>query len=103
MKSLKHISLLAFVLIAAMSGFGQKVKLEDGDLSPLKSEKTLGFAFTDDSMTIGSSGHGHPPVIIHTGNDRGGIRCKNTLKIIIKITWRRRMGQGLERRQGSAV
>ena len=61
MKSLKHITLLAFVLIAAMRGSGQKVKLEDGDLSPLKSEKTIAFAFTYDSMMIGSSGHGHPP------------------------------------------
>jgi hypothetical protein len=60
MKRLKHLALLAFVLIAAMRGFGQKVKLEDGDLSPLKSEKTLAFAFTYDSMMIGSSGH-HPP------------------------------------------
>lgn len=61
MKNLKRITLLAFVLIAAMHGFGQKVKLEDGDLSPLKSEKTIAFAFTYDSMMIGSSGHGHPP------------------------------------------
>jgi hypothetical protein len=61
MKSLKGLTLLAFVLPAAMFGFGQKVKLEDGDLSPLKSEKTIAFAFTYDSMMIGSSEHGHPP------------------------------------------
>ena len=61
MKRLKHLTLLAFFLIAAMHGFGQKVKLEDGDLSPLKSEKTIAFAFTYDSMSMGSSGHGHPP------------------------------------------
>ena len=62
MKRLKHLTLLAFVLIVAMRGFGQKVKLEDGDLSPLKSEKTIAFAFSYDSMMIGSgkeSGH-HP-------------------------------------------
>jgi hypothetical protein len=61
MKHLKRLTLFAFVLIAAMRGFGQKVKLEDGDLSPLKSEKSIAFAFTYDSMMIGSSGHGHPP------------------------------------------
>ena len=61
MKRLKGITLLAFSLVVGMRGFGQKVKLEEGDLSPLKSEKTIAFAFTYDSMTIGSSGHGHPP------------------------------------------
>jgi hypothetical protein len=61
MKRLKHLTLLSVVLMAALCGFGQKVKLEDGDLSPLKSEKTMAFAFTYDSMMIGSSGHGHPP------------------------------------------
>ena len=62
MKRLKHLTLLAFVLIAAMRGFGQKVKLEDGDLSPLKSEKTLAFAFSYDSMMIGAGkGSGRPP------------------------------------------
>src|ERR1700755_3193930 len=63
MKRLKHLTLLAFFLIAAMRGFGQKVKLEEGDLSPLRSEKTIAFAFTYDSMMIGSgkdAGH-HPP------------------------------------------
>ncbi len=60
MKRLKHLALCAFVLIAATRGFGQKVKLEDGDLSPLKSEKTIAFAFTYDSMSMGST-HGHPP------------------------------------------
>src|SRR5450755_946604 len=60
MKQLKHPSLLTFVLLVALQGFGQKVKLEEGDLSPLKTEKTLAFAFTYDSMSMGS-GHGHPP------------------------------------------
>ena len=60
MKHLKCLTLLSFILLIAARGFGQKVKLEEGDLSPLKSEKTLAFAFTYDSMMIGSSGH-HPP------------------------------------------
>jgi hypothetical protein len=50
----------AFVLLISAKANAQKVKLEEGDLSPLKSEKTLAFAFTYDSMMIGSSGHGHP-------------------------------------------
>jgi hypothetical protein len=57
---LKRLTLLSFVLLIAGRGFGQKVKLEEGDLSPLKSEKTIAFAFTYDSMSMGS-GHGHPP------------------------------------------
>jgi hypothetical protein len=60
MKHLKCLTLLSFILLIAARGFGQKVKLEEGDLSPLKTEKTLAFAFTYDSMMIGSSGH-HPP------------------------------------------
>jgi hypothetical protein len=60
MKHLKCLALLTFVLLAALRGFSQKVKLEEGDLSPLKSEKSLAFAFTYDSMSMGS-GHGHPP------------------------------------------
>ncbi len=60
MKQLKCLTLLSFVLLIAGRGFGQKVKLEEGDLSPLKTEKTLAFAFTYDSMSMGS-GHGHPP------------------------------------------
>jgi hypothetical protein len=61
MKHLKCLTLLSFVFLIAARGFGQKVKLEEGDLSPLKTEKTLAFAFTYDSMLIGSSGRGHPP------------------------------------------
>jgi hypothetical protein len=60
MKQLKQLCLPTFVLLVALQGFGQKVKLEEGDLSPLKSEKTLAFAFTYDSMSMGG-GHGHPP------------------------------------------
>jgi hypothetical protein len=61
MKKLQSLALMGFVLFFATRAFAQKVKLEDGDLSPLKSEKTMAFAFTYDSMLIGSSGHGHPP------------------------------------------
>jgi hypothetical protein len=68
MKRSKHLTLLAFVLIAVLQGFGQKVTLEEGDLSPLKSEKTIAFAFTYDSMMIGSSGHAHHPEPPHPGH-----------------------------------
>jgi hypothetical protein len=61
MKKLKRFAVIAFVLFMATRSYGQKVKLEEGDLSPLKSEKTIAFAFTYDSMMLGSSGHGHPP------------------------------------------
>jgi len=61
MKKLKRFALIAIISSITSRGFGQKVKLEEGDLSALKSEKTLAFAFTYDSMLIGSSGHGHPP------------------------------------------
>jgi hypothetical protein len=68
MKQLKLLTLFTFASLLATRGFAQKVKLEDGDLSPLKSEKTLAFAFTYDSMMIGSSGHGHPPGPPHPGH-----------------------------------
>jgi hypothetical protein len=57
MKHLKRLTMLSFVLLLAGRGFGQKIKLEEGDLSPLKSEKTLAFAFTYDSMLMGGKGH----------------------------------------------
>jgi len=57
MKNLKRLAIAGFVLITSMHGFGQKVKLEDGDLSPLKTEKTIAFAFAYDSMTMGGRGH----------------------------------------------
>ncbi len=60
MKQLKCLTLATFTLLLATRGFAQKVKMEEGDLSPLKSEKTLAFAFTYDSMSMGG-GHGHPP------------------------------------------
>ena len=68
MKQLKFLTLVTFVSFLATRGFAQKVKLEEGDLSALKSEKTLAFAFTYDSMMIGSSGHGHPPGPPHPGH-----------------------------------
>ncbi len=71
MKHLKHLTLVALALIFNVCVYAQKVKLEDGDLSPLKSEKTIAFAFTYDSMMIGSSGHGHPPGPPHPGHSRG--------------------------------
>jgi hypothetical protein len=73
MKRSKGITLLAFALVAGLHGLGQKIKLEDGDLSPLKSEKTIAFAFTYDSMMIGSgkeSGH-HPPHPPGPGHSHG--------------------------------
>jgi hypothetical protein len=61
MKSLKLFALSAFVLLISAKTNAQKVKLEEGDLSPLKSEKTLAFAFSYDSMMIGAGkGSGHP-------------------------------------------
>jgi hypothetical protein len=60
MKKSKYLGLIAFIFLITAKGFSQKIKLEDGDLSPLKTEKTLAFAFKYDSMMIGSSGHGHP-------------------------------------------
>jgi len=71
MKRSKHLTVLAFILTAAMHGFGQKVTLEDGDLSPLKSEKTIAFAFTYNSMMIGSIGHAHHPEPPHPGHSHG--------------------------------
>lgn len=57
MKNFKRLGMMAFVLAAGMYGYGQKVKLEEGDLSVLKSEKSLAFAFTYDSMTMSGRGH----------------------------------------------
>jgi hypothetical protein len=57
---MKHVKCLipaVFFLFAAIPGITQKIKLEEGDLSPLKSEKSLAFAFTYDSMTMGGRGH----------------------------------------------
>ena len=53
MKHLKLLSLLAFVLFLSVRSMGQKVELLEGDLSVLKSEKTIDFAFNYDSMMVG--------------------------------------------------
>jgi len=72
MKRLKHLILLSFILLVADKGFSQKVKLEEGDLSALKSEKTLAFAFSYDSMMIGAGkGSGRPPGPPHPGHSHG--------------------------------
>jgi len=72
MKSLKLFALSAFVLLISAKTNAQKVKLEEGDLSPLKSEKTLAFAFGYDSMMIGGGkGPGHPPGPPHPGHSHG--------------------------------
>jgi hypothetical protein len=71
MKKLMSLPVISLVLLISSRGYAQKVKLEEGDLSPLKSEKTLAFAFTYDSMMIGSSGHGHPPGPPHPGHSHG--------------------------------
>jgi hypothetical protein len=72
----KCIRLSAIVMMAFFinHGYAQKIKLEEGDLSLLKSEKTLAFDFNYDSMMIGSGkepGHSpgppHPPGPGHHG------------------------------------
>jgi hypothetical protein len=57
MRHLKLFAAGAFVLCISARAIAQKVKLEEGDLSPLKSEKTLAFSFKYDSMTMGGKGH----------------------------------------------
>jgi hypothetical protein len=53
MKHLKLLTLIALVLFISNRGLGQKVELLSGDLSVLKSEKTIDFKFTYDSMMVG--------------------------------------------------
>ena len=53
MKHLKKLSVLTLVLFMTARGLGQKVELIEGDLSALKSEKSIDFAFSYDSMTVG--------------------------------------------------
>ncbi len=85
MKHLKRLTLLSFVLLLAGRGFGQKVKLEEGDLSPLKSEKTLAFAFTYDSMSMVVVDMDiHPDLDMHMDNRQRRNTLQNTRKIIIK-------------------
>jgi len=57
MKHFKHLGVLAFIFFMSARGFGQKVFLTEGDLSPLKTEKSIDFEFTYDSITMGGKGH----------------------------------------------
>jgi len=53
MKHLKQLSVLSLVLFISARGLGQKVELMSGDLSALKSEKSIDFVFSYDSMEVG--------------------------------------------------
>ncbi len=57
MKSLKGLALFFFVLALASRSYAQKVELLEGDLSPLKSEKSIDITFTYDSIQMGGKGH----------------------------------------------
>jgi hypothetical protein len=57
MKILKGLSLFVFVLALASRSYAQKVELLEGDLSPLKSEKSIDITFTYDSIQMGGKGH----------------------------------------------
>jgi hypothetical protein len=57
MKKLKRLAAIALILLVSARGFGQKVYLTEGDLSPLKSEKSIDFEFKYDSMVMGGKGH----------------------------------------------
>ena len=53
MKYLKHFSLVAFVIFLGSRSFAQKIELIEGNISPLKSEKSIDFAFSYDSIMMG--------------------------------------------------
>jgi hypothetical protein len=57
MKKMSRLAVFAVILLMASRSNAQKVKLEEGDLSPLKSEKSLAFAFKYDSISMGGRGH----------------------------------------------
>jgi hypothetical protein len=57
MKQLKYFALFIILLITTSRGFAQKIELIEGDLSSLKGQKSIDFAFTYDSMTMGGKGH----------------------------------------------
>ena len=61
MKKVTLFFAVTLLSLISLNGFAQKVKLEEGDLSPLKSEKSLAFAFSYDSMMMGASSHGRQP------------------------------------------
>lgn len=45
--------LFVMLLCLSVSGFAQKIKLTDGNLTPLKGEKSLNTEFTYDNMAVG--------------------------------------------------
>jgi hypothetical protein len=53
MKHLKTFYIIAFVLLTCASGIAQKIELISGDLTVLKGEKDIDFAFTYDSIMMG--------------------------------------------------
>jgi hypothetical protein len=53
MKYLRHFSLIALISLFVASGLAQKIDLISGDLTPMKSEKGIDFAFTYDSIMMG--------------------------------------------------
>jgi hypothetical protein len=53
MKKLKRLVVLLMAMFVTILARAQKVELIEGDLSPLKSEKTIDFAFSYDSMMVG--------------------------------------------------
>jgi hypothetical protein len=53
MKHLKRFTIFAFALFMSNRGSGQRINLTEGDLSPLKTEKSIDFAFTYDSIMMG--------------------------------------------------
>ena len=57
MKLLKLSSALLLTGLISASAFAQKIKLIEGDLSPLKGETALGVKFTYDDMRVGKFDH----------------------------------------------
>lgn len=57
MKLLKRLTLIAFLFTAISRGYAQKIELLEGDLSSLKSEKSIDITFTYDSIQMGGKGH----------------------------------------------
>ncbi len=57
MKYLKRFTFLLFVFAATSKAHAQKIELLEGDLSPLKMEKSIDITFTYDSITMGGKGH----------------------------------------------
>ena len=57
MKQVRRLALMLLMLSGSVYGFSQKIELIEGDLSALKGEKSIDFAFTYDSITMGGKGH----------------------------------------------